>query len=53
MSHLGIHQRNFLEQMDTDANAARTEIAQLQETIEEYKKECLAAKTDMQKLTVS
>jgi outer membrane protein TolC len=39
--------------MDTDAAAARVEISQLQETIEEYKRECATAKNNMATLKVS
>jgi hypothetical protein len=41
------------EQMDADAAAAQTEISQLKETIEEYKRECAATKSDMATLKVS
>lgn len=42
-----------VEQMDADAVSAQTEISQLRDTIEEYKRECSTAKTDMETMKVS
>lgn len=42
-----------IEQMDADAASAQTEISQLRDTMEEYKRECSTAKTDMETLKVS